>query len=373
MRVMKMRHVNVVVFSSVLVLVSIACASAGEVQGESKLNPGIDVKNPEKVEVGNVEKEKSVDVDKKLSPLVKDANKVIKDKDAALNGSDASKLGLKKETGDADQRSSDGKTQGKESEQKEKKKVVEDPKEGSKMSGGISKGSETDLKKENLQGEECDMAKRCTDEEKRLVACLRVPGNDAPGLSLLIQNKGKGTLAVKISVPSFVEIERTGVELKENENQKVKVSFKTGGKDGDILLKTGTSQCSLNLKSLIADNNGGREVSALPKSRYLIFLTDTKSVSFMFLALIIIIASVGVWVSLRHRRRLSTISNYQKLDMELPVSIGVEKIVNASEVNDGWDNGWDDNWDDEEAPMSPMPVTPSFSSKGLAPRKLNKD
>uniref|UniRef100_A0A7N0RDA0 DUF7356 domain-containing protein n=1 Tax=Kalanchoe fedtschenkoi TaxID=63787 RepID=A0A7N0RDA0_KALFE len=360
------------VLGFILVLVSVVCVSADDVQGETKANPVVDAKTHASAEVKNAEKEKPGEVEKKSSPAVKDGDRVDGDKKGAQNGSDASDQGLKKETRDADGGSS-GKTHGKDTEQKEKKRVVPDPKEGTKIDEGSSGGSTTDLKKEKPLGEECDISNRCTDKENKLVACLRVPGNDAPGLSLLIQNKGKGTMVVKISVPKFVEVEKTSVEVKEKENQKVKVSFKKSGKGGDILLNTGTGHCSLDLKSLIANNNGGKEVVSLSKAKYLVFFTETKSLSFMFLALIVIIASVGVWISIRRRRRVATVSSYQKLDMELPISNAGQEIVNASGVNDGWDNGWDDNWDDEEAPMSPMPVTPSPSSKGLASRKLNKD
>lgn len=44
---------------------------------------------------------------------------------------------------------------------------------------------------------------------------------ESPDLSLLIQNKGKGSLSVSISAPDFVQLEKTKIELKEKEDRKV--------------------------------------------------------------------------------------------------------------------------------------------------------
>ena len=44
---------------------------------------------------------------------------------------------------------------------------------------------------------------------------------DSPQLSLLIQNKGKGPLTVKISAPDFVHLEKSEVQLQEKEDKKV--------------------------------------------------------------------------------------------------------------------------------------------------------
>ncbi|PKI45335.1 hypothetical protein CRG98_034296 [Punica granatum] len=58
--------------------------------------------------------------------------------------------------------------------------------------------------------------------------------------------------------------------------------------------------------------------------------------------------------------------------MELPVSNVVKP--ESSDFSEGWDESWGDGWDDEEVPKTPsMPVTPSVSSKGLAPRRATKE
>ncbi|KHG18055.1 hypothetical protein F383_23609 [Gossypium arboreum] len=164
--------------------------------------------------------------------------------------------------------------------------------------------------KDGFRGEECDPSNMCMDKNKRFAACLRVPGNESPDLSLLIQNKGNGALAIKISAPAFVRLEETDV----------KVSIKGSGIGNMIVLKDGW-MCMSFRRKILASN------------------------------------------SLKYRR----------LDMELPVSVAA-KAEPERDVNDGWDNSWGDDWDDEEAPMTPSkPVTPGLSSKGLASRRLSKE
>uniref|UniRef100_A0A5B6ZQL4 DUF7356 domain-containing protein n=1 Tax=Davidia involucrata TaxID=16924 RepID=A0A5B6ZQL4_DAVIN len=230
-------------------------------------------------------------------------------------------------------------------------------------------GKSPPMRKESSLGEECDSSNRCTDEKKTLIACLRVPGNDSPDLSLLIQNKGKGPLSVTISAPGFVWLEKKKIQLQEKEDKKVKVSIRNGGTDNLIVLTAGNGNCSLNFRDLIA-HNSRKETDYTSKSTYINLLKRTSSIVFIFLAALVI-ASAWLCHSFRWRHFASNGSKYQKLDMELPVS-GGGKL--EPDLNDGWDNSWGDSWDDEEAPKTPsMPVTPSLSSKGLASRRFNKE
>ncbi|XWS48807.1 hypothetical protein CRYUN_Cryun13aG0108200 [Craigia yunnanensis] len=217
-------------------------------------------------------------------------------------------------------------------------------------------------RKDGFHGEECDSSNMCMDKNKRFAACLRVPGNESPDLSLLIQNKGTGPITIKISAPAFVQLEETDVELQEKQDRKVKVSIKNSGTENLIVLKDGSGECSLDFRDLIVHNSA---------KSYVNFLSQTPTTTIIFVAAILILASG--WICMSFRRRLLTRVGlkYQRLDMELPVS-GGPKI--EPDVNDEWDNSWGDNWDDEEAPMTPsMPVTPSLSSKGLASRRLSKE
>jgi len=68
----------------------------------------------------------------------------------------------------------------------------------------------------------------CHETEKAFVYCLfEISGLtsvlflESPDLSLLIQNKGKGSLSVTISAPDFVHLEKTKIQLKEKEDKKV--------------------------------------------------------------------------------------------------------------------------------------------------------
>ncbi|CAH2048345.1 unnamed protein product [Thlaspi arvense] len=246
--------------------------------------------------------------------------------------------------------------------------------------------SSSSRKKNGFHGEECDPSNMCTDKDKQFVACLRVPGNDAPHLSLLIQNKGKSALLVTITAPGFVRLEKNKVELLENEDTKVKVSIKKGGSnDSAIILASGNGHCSLELKDLaIAAHETGNEdtvvvsrpsiLSIRPRTLIVVVM-----ISFLVLSLVVIPVIIHVY-----RNKAKGNSKYQKLDMALPVSntASVSKSdQQTGDGDDGWNNNWGDDWDDEngdggdeEQPNTPvLPLTPSVSSRGLAPRRLSKE
>ncbi|XWS50078.1 hypothetical protein CRYUN_Cryun12cG0057400 [Craigia yunnanensis] len=215
---------------------------------------------------------------------------------------------------------------------------------------------------DGFRGEECDSSNMCMDKNKRFAACLRVPGNESPDLSLLIQNKGKGPLTLKISAPAFVQLEETDVELQEKQDKKVKVSIKNSGTENLIVLKDGSGECSLDFKDLIAHNSA---------KSYVNFLSQTPTNAFIFVAAILILASGWMCMSFRRRQLTRSGLKYQRLYLKLPVSGEAKR---EPDVNDGWANSWSDNWDDEEAPMThSLPVTSSLSSKGLASRRLSKE
>ncbi|MBA0794311.1 hypothetical protein Gohar_018655, partial [Gossypium harknessii] len=218
--------------------------------------------------------------------------------------------------------------------------------------------------KDGFRGEECDPSNMCMDKNKRFAACLRVPGNESSDLSLLIQNKGKGALAIKISAPAFVRLEKTDVQIQEKQDRKVKVSIKGSGIGNMIVLKDGKGECNLDFKELIVHNSA---------TSYVNFLSQTPTTAFIFLATIMILASGWMCMSFRRKILASNSLKYRRLDVELPVSVAA-KAEPERDVNDGWDNSWGDDWDDEEAPMTPSkPVTPGLSSKGLASRRLSKE
>lgn len=234
--------------------------------------------------------------------------------------------------------------------QEEKGKILRD---------GIQSGEVIlPTRKESFHGEECDSSYSCTIEEKALVACLRVPGNESPDLSLLVQNKGKDTAMISIMAPKFVKLEQNKIELQGKENKKMKVSIGNGGNDNFIILKAGDGQCSLDFRGLIDNADKTSQFSyAIP--------------SFAIMCLIAIAFVATVFMYIKRKLLVSNDHKYQKLDMGLPVSRG-RKVEALS--TDGWDNNWDDNWDDEEAPKAPsLPVTPSLSSKSISARWSSKE
>ncbi|KAJ8768482.1 hypothetical protein K2173_022571 [Erythroxylum novogranatense] len=217
--------------------------------------------------------------------------------------------------------------------------------------------------------EECDPSHKCTDEENKLVACVRIPGNESPELSLLIQNRGKGPLKVTISAPDFMELEKSEVQLQEKEDQKVKVSIRDVGNDNLIILKGGKGTCNLDIREIT--NNFGKMVDNSYKPTHVNLISRTPTYAIFLLALLLLLASGLMCFCLRKMQLSGNGSKYEKLDMVLPVSGGGKS---DSEINDGWNTSWGDDWGDEEAPKTPsMPVTPNLSANGLASRRLNKE
>lgn len=228
--------------------------------------------------------------------------------------------------------------------------------------------------KENVRGEECDSSNKCTDDVNALIACLRVPGNESPELSLLIQNKGNSSINVKITAPNFVHLEKTTIQLQEKEGTEVKVSIRGGKTDKLIVLNAGNGDCSLDFRDLVA-HNPVKEADSTSQFTYINLFRRTPFLGFIFLAALLAIASILVCVSFQRKRFQSTgvNSKYQKLDIELPVS-GPTQTGTDLKDESGWEDSWSDNWDDVEAPMTPsMPVTPSLSSKGFNSRRVSKE
>lgn len=283
---------------------------------------------------------------------------------SSLEKSNSSNQSESKEAQKAGTSTLENNDSGKKGEKKEKAT------EGSESKGKTNGVILLPVRKENFGGEECGLSDKCTAEKNALVACLRVPGNESPDLSLLIQNKGKGPLSVKISAPDFVWLEKTQIQLQENRNEQVKVTVKNGGTDNLIVLTAGNGNCSLSLKDLIA-HSLRKEADYTSQSTYIKFFNRTPFVAFIIFAALLLLASIWTCLSFRRRHFPSNGSNYQKLDMELPISDGGKTDL---ELNAGWDDSWGDSWDDEEAPKTPsMPVTPSLSSQRISSRRVNKE
>ncbi|XP_010676303.2 uncharacterized protein LOC104892161 [Beta vulgaris subsp. vulgaris] len=231
-----------------------------------------------------------------------------------------------------------------------------------------SNGSLIGMEKDKFRDDECDPSRMCVDQKKNFTACLRVPGNDSPDLSLLIRNKGSEPVNVTITAPEFVQLEEAKVQLLPKEDKKVKVTVAYEGLDSLILLTTEDSRCTLDFKELIP-RDSIIETHYSFTLRYISNLTRTHCI--IFLTLCVFFIFVSAWMCSGLCKKFYQGNMYQTIDMELPIS-QVSKI--GPELNDGWDDSWDDHWDDEEAPKSPaLPATPNLSSRGLASRRLNKE
>lgn len=372
----------VLLLACFLLLLAVHCSSTADPQVNPTHNAGLDVNNPVTLNPKDNSNKKTTGCVPDLGSIEKGKDQFNKSKEGVnvKNGLDKYTMTAQLESKEDQKTQTDGgskpKQQGlpvkEEGHKKEKSGEVLKPEEKPKKEK--SEGTVVDstpVKKDNSPAEDCDKSNRCTDEGNNFVACLRVPGDESPDLSLLIQNKGKVSLTVTISAPEYVHLEKTKLQLQQKEDQKVKVSIKHSGSGADnlIILTAGNGRCSLDFRDVIV-HDSRKESDTAPKSKYIILLNRTPYVGFVAFALLLIIAMAWVCVSFKRRYFPSTNSKYQKLDMELPV-LGAEKP--EANVNDGWENSWDDNWDDE-APKTPsMPLTPSLSSKGLASRRFNKE
>ncbi|KAH6760960.1 hypothetical protein C2S52_008370 [Perilla frutescens var. hirtella] len=209
--------------------------------------------------------------------------------------------------------------------------------------------------------EKCDSSSnRCSDDDKTLVACLRVPGNESPALSLLILNKGKGSQSITISASDSVKLDRKEIELQENKDTEIEVSVRDAENGHFIVLTAGHGNCSLDFK----DERVGRKIDDhTPTSSNLSISKLTSSAGILFLGGLVIAAGVSVFMCAKSGRKYFARKGpkYQRLDMELPVSHGSNPGAGG---NEGWDNSWGESWDDEEASITPsLPVTPSLSSR----------
>ncbi|KAK4747922.1 hypothetical protein SAY87_014508 [Trapa incisa] len=235
---------------------------------------------------------------------------------------------------------------------------------------GSNAGTMTPLRKNGPRVEDCDPSNRCVAEKGKLVGCLRFPGNDSPKLSLLIQNKGKGSLTVSISAPDLVELKETKIQVKEKESREVMISVRKSGSQSSINLTAGTDICSLNLEMILG---GPKDFEGLTTSKTMYYLRQKSTTAYIVLVALFVLATVGIFTVVSKKVLLSRKSKYQRLDMmELPVS-NVKK-PKLSDVNEGWDDSWGDGWDDEELPETPSkPVTTNLSSTSLIPKRATKE
>ncbi|KAM1209128.1 hypothetical protein ACFX2J_014705 [Malus domestica] len=264
-------------------------------------------------------------------------------------------------------KSGEGSSEGSKLESKDKKQKQSDGLESKELPKEMDNGANTVfvnlIRKEGTRSEECDTSNICTDEGNQFVVCLKVLGNDSHHLSLLIKNMAKGLLLVTIVTPDFVRLDETKIQLEEKENRKE-------GAGSSIVLKARNGRYNLDLKDLIT-NTSRKEPENSSNFAYINFPKQKPTIAILFIVSAMILASTWMCISFRNRRVSGSGLKYQKLDKDLPISNGKNRVLH---VNDVWDNNWDDNWDDEEAPHTPsMSITPSLSGKGLALRRLNKE
>ncbi|KAK1286533.1 hypothetical protein QJS10_CPB20g02026 [Acorus calamus] len=248
---------------------------------------------------------------------------------------------------------------------------IEVPKTGKEGLEGRSDGgdgSDSEMKGSDpvKKREECEGLSGCSVEKSELVACLRATGDELSELSLLIQNKGKDSISVNISAPDSIVLEKGRVNIPKEEDKKVTVSLKDGVNDTVITLTTKHGHCDINFQDMISDAK--KVIIDSTQSKGTTFLTRS-TIIYVFLIVILVAGVAWAYAWFRQKHRHGSGFGYQKLENELPVSVGWK----AKSESDGWDDNWGDGWDEEEAPMTPSKPVANLSSKGLASRRSNKD
>ncbi|OMP02980.1 hypothetical protein COLO4_10689 [Corchorus olitorius] len=85
--------------------------------------------------------------------------------------------------------------------------------------------------------------------------CFRIPGNDAPKLSLEIKSTEIGPLTIKISAPSFRQLDETEIEiLQGKQDKKATVSIKESGTLIVFRDSSGGGGCDVDIKELASVN-----------------------------------------------------------------------------------------------------------------------
>eukprot|EP00252_Welwitschia_mirabilis_P021150 TRINITY_DN5339_c0_g1_i2.p1 TRINITY_DN5339_c0_g1~~TRINITY_DN5339_c0_g1_i2.p1 ORF type:complete len:363 (-),score=61.99 TRINITY_DN5339_c0_g1_i2:293-1381(-) len=222
----------------------------------------------------------------------------------------------------------------------------------------------------------CDKYHRCQDN-KSLVSCLRVAGNEMQELSLLIQNKGKDVLNIAIHAPTFLKLEALNLTMDKYEHKMVQVTVVediNGTTDlPKIIINAGSGNCVLNVSTQSLHYPLGKQ-SLFDGLSYYTTMRPTYGITiFLFIGLII----GGTWLFCKFHAKgwHNGGMKYQGLemnhvDLDLPLSATGKPEI---ESTDGWDEVWDDNWEDAEAGKSSETSVQSFLSKGLATRRSNKD
>ncbi|XP_015692832.1 uncharacterized protein LOC102714649 [Oryza brachyantha] len=102
---------------------------------------------------------------------------------------------------------------------------------------------------------ECDPSHRCVIENKKFIACLKVPGEDSLALSLLMDNKGMNPLDVGIATPEFVTSAEDTVHVSANDHNETQVTiFKNGAPNMAIVLRLRVAEedCNISIHRAIA-------------------------------------------------------------------------------------------------------------------------
>lgn len=205
----------------------------------------------------------------------------------------------------------------------------------------------------------CEGLHTCRDDGD-MVACISKM--DSKNFAVLLQNRGGGTIKVKLR--SDLESNLGDIVVDKNKTEKVTIK-QIKSESTELTLDAGKGDCVLHVTV----------VTPVPEASFFLrlpsfdkILTPVNGAYFLIFTVIVFAVTWACCCIFKKKPRDEI--PYQELEMALPESASATVVESA----EGWDQGWDDDWDDNVAVKSPVVRhAGSISANGLTSRSSNKD
>ncbi|KAJ7965150.1 SUN domain-containing protein 2 [Quillaja saponaria] len=206
------------------------------------------------------------------------------------------------------------------------------------------------------------LPKRCR-ANKNLTGCIHFDRHVGEEKYLLIQNDGKGTLQVNVTMTtSHASVISQEIQLPTDQAKKISIS--EIGEISEILLKAGNGECRIYTGSVVPETNFFEHFPS-----FATYVTPVHGAYLLFVAALII---GGTWTCCKLVKRGRHVDGvpYQELEMGQADSFSANNVETA----EGWDQDWDDDWDESKALKSPNArQVGNRSVNGLASRSSDRD
>lgn len=191
-----------------------------------------------------------------------------------------------------------------------------------------------------------------------MVACISKM--DSKNFVVLLQNRGGGTIKVKLR--SDHESNLGDVDVDKNKTEKVTIKRIKSESTG-LTLDAGKGDCVLHAVTPVPETSFFLRLPSYDK-----ILTPVNGAYFLIFTVIVLGVTWACCCMFKKKPRDEI--PYQELEMALPESAS----ATVAESAEGWDQVWDDDWDDNVAVKSPaVRHAGSISANGLTSRSSNKD